>query len=522
MKSKLKNTVVDFWQQKTYQYDYDGLNRLRNATFEGNSQNYSMNLTYDQNGNILTMNRYGKLPNNSFDKIDQLTYNYANNGKSNQLIKVDDQNNTNQQALGFSDKGSFNPTEYYYDPNGNLTKDRNKQIVKIDYNYMNLPRKITFTYFNRIEFKYTANGTKLQKQTYKTGNLATTTDYIGNFIYENQELKYIQTSYGRIVCENNKYERQYFMKDHLGNTAIVFDTKAEVLQEDSYYPFGMNIKELSYTNSQLTITDTRNNFLYNGKELQQDFGLEWLDYGARMLDPVLCRWFAIDAMADNYFSYSPYNYVRNNPILRIDPNGMWDDNITVNSEGFVTNVVETDETNKFYDEEGNQLILNDAEIADNFLTSHEFFTEGDRLYYPLSKSEVKTAIVNVGISDNWLETAYDSYFDADFAYSFLAPIVAKDQGISLKEDYTDKGELYPEQLGYFKVEGYSSIYNLYDAGNFMWGGWMQMNNYSLDKTLDAADWNSILTGYGDDSMEDQRAIKNGYMFYFWNYGKNDK
>jgi len=65
---------------------------------------------------------------------------------------------------------------------------------------------------------------KLQKQTYKTGNLATTTDYIGNFIYENQELKYIQTSYGRIVCENNTYERQYFMKDHLGkknNKAII-------------------------------------------------------------------------------------------------------------------------------------------------------------------------------------------------------------------------------------------------------------------------------------------------------------
>ena len=59
------------------------------------------------------------------------------------------------------------------------------------------------------------------------------------------------------------------------------------------------------------------------KELNQDFGLDWNDYGARFYDAALARWTAVDPLADKFFRWSPYNYVENNPISKIDVKGQW-------------------------------------------------------------------------------------------------------------------------------------------------------------------------------------------------------
>ncbi len=90
---------------------------------------------------------------------------------------------------------------------------------------------------------------------------------------------------------------------------------------DSYYPFGKRQAAMSYLSGS---SEQRNFFLYNGKELQTDFDIDWYDYGARFYDPQLGRWHVVDPLAHKREWLLPYNFVQNNPINRIDPDGALD------------------------------------------------------------------------------------------------------------------------------------------------------------------------------------------------------
>ena len=63
-------------------------------------------------------------------------------------------------------------------------------------------------------------------------------------------------------------------------------------------------------------------YTFGGKELNGDFGLNMLDYGARQRDGASVLWWQVDPLADSYTAWSPYNYAFNNPIRLSDPSGM--------------------------------------------------------------------------------------------------------------------------------------------------------------------------------------------------------
>ena len=94
------------------------------------------------------------------------------------------------KGQGFKD-GNTSGNDYVYDANGNMTKDLNKGISAISYNHLNLPTYISFypSQYASIRYVYSADGTKLKKTVAGYGIPSTTTEYAGNYIYENNTIQ---------------------------------------------------------------------------------------------------------------------------------------------------------------------------------------------------------------------------------------------------------------------------------------------------------------------------------------------
>jgi RHS repeat-associated protein len=112
------------------------------------------------------------------------------------------------------------------------------------------------------------------------------------------------------------------------NTSVYFDdfsivhtrstSALQVMQTTDYYPFGLSMAAQSYQKQ----TALDNDYLYNGKELQDEHNLGWVDYGARMYMPELGRWGVVDPWAKKFVSWTPFNYAFNNPIRFSDFMGL--------------------------------------------------------------------------------------------------------------------------------------------------------------------------------------------------------
>lgn len=324
-------------QIRKYDFSYDQTNRLIAADFKQYTNgsfnttsgvNYAMSgIIYDDNGNLKAMNQMGMV-NNVAQMVDQLVYTLLPG--SNKIAKVSDGAPANGNAkLGDFQDGINGGDDYTYDNNGNLMTDQNKQISSVQYNYLNQPQTIAFTGKGTITYTYDAAGNKLQKVVVDnsgTPTITKVTSYIAGNVYENDILQFVLHEEGRVrPVSTSGYNFDYFLKDHLGNTRMIItddqNIQSPILEATSYNPFGTSQQGISYTSG-----STVNKYRYNGKETQnKEFqdgsGLEWSDYGARMYDVQIGRFVTQDPHAYFYQHINPYNYVMNNPLSYIDPNG---------------------------------------------------------------------------------------------------------------------------------------------------------------------------------------------------------
>ena len=262
------------------------------------------------------------------------------------------------------------------------------------------------------------------------------------------------------------------------DNVIIRNTALALIEENNYYPFGLKHQGYnSVVSSNANAVATK--FKYNGKELQDDDvngnKLNLYDYGARMYDPALGRFHSVDPLAHKRSWVSPYNFVQNNPISRVDPTGALD--------GEFEEVVKEDGTKtktKISD-------LGDAEGIDfthikggahDGQTRIESQTTGHEVYMKSSKNIEGFTKRDGGI--NW-NTIYDEFLSGTGPDNSLISTPGMLQDIMQSPQFADAFQTYldagaPEKMGFNPSFGISGIVA---AGDNMTAQMIGKSSYSF-------------------------------------------
>ena len=336
------------------------------------------------------------------------------------------------------------------------------------------------------------------------------TDYFGGWIYESGQLKEIAHEEGRILATTTGFEYHYYLRDHLGNVRVEFkedaDGEATITQENHYYPFGMRFSGEVFANND-------NDFRYNGKEFQDDFALDWYDYGARFYDAQLGRWHVVDPKAENYYSLTPYSYVANNPLKYIDPDGKRIDEYVFNAEGRYTGKVEKpgEHTGLILGGENSKPMtfkfadpVNDPkDIEKGNITGVEVVGD-DAIAEALDDSGVNNAENQENKVDYILNESDASNLDGEGKMDY---VVTAKINIDDQKQPISSSNLYVTQ-----TESGAVAHNNYNFGNFLWGAGARTLGFSLITSKIGAHYANIKKHGGLDSKDDQYSIGLGYRW----------
>ncbi|MEP5103270.1 MAG: RHS repeat-associated core domain-containing protein, partial [Ekhidna sp.] len=262
--------------EAVYGYTYTPLNQLTSANYatknggswNGDAAMYSMNATYDANGNTQTLER-----NTDGGQLDDLSYTYEAN--SNKLEAVAD-NSSNSDGM----EDYFPGTDYQYDAMGNRTEDLNKQITNIRYNHLQMVDRIEFFDNTTINFSYTATGGKLSKEVKDgSGKSLAKVDYVGTVEYLDDEINQVFIEGGRAYKQNGAYFNEYFITDNQGNNRVAFGVlpdrfiytatmeQSRSAYEESEFSFPANIRSTTQNHTPLGSESVALNGTVAGKEV---------------------------------------------------------------------------------------------------------------------------------------------------------------------------------------------------------------------------------------------------------------
>ncbi len=335
----------NYGEFRDVRYTYDELNRLTKVD-DSKQDVFDEMFAYDAQGRITAQRRAGNVVNPTGGE-----YSYYS-GK-NRLKSVADNMGGTADERTMSDTANF-----VYDSEGNLTEDRSKGL-KISYDWRGMPvefrleptgsssdtarlsmmydgsgRRISKTFLTKSATAaswdtvkvthYTDIGTEIRENyagpTKQTKVVVNMPQGLGRYGIEDAENPDMGSGVGYIP--NTKFE--WYLKNHLGSTMLVYGTQADAnpahsdigtpLAAYDYRAFGEQVNLVSSNNGVDKVTEN-----FTGKELDDEIALNY--FGARYLDPMLALWISVDPKRQYYNSYL---YANNNPVVRVDPDGNQD------------------------------------------------------------------------------------------------------------------------------------------------------------------------------------------------------
>jgi RHS repeat-associated protein len=274
-------------------YTYDNLNRVKQASIQGEEIFVDLDYEYDSIGNMIYKSDIG---------------NYEYNSNTHQVNRA----------------GTHS---YQYDPNGNMIQKDSTTLGYTSYNKVNeiVKNGKTTKFFynsNRARYKKTINE---NDTTYYSGKLfekqiKDTKVYYKNFIYANNSLIgiHVEEDDGSLLIPTI----QYLHKDALGSIDTITNEDGVVIQRVTHKPFGERI--IGNWKNQLENSQALTKRGYTGHEHIND--TEFIHMNGRVYDAVSARFTSADPNIDGMYTtqgFNRYSYVKNNPLNYTDPSGYW-------------------------------------------------------------------------------------------------------------------------------------------------------------------------------------------------------
>ncbi len=230
-------------------------------------------------------------------------------------IVVDDGSSIIYDVNCLNQYTAVEPTSYYYDENGNLSDDgthlyyydcenrlidvndkaTSNPVVSYGYDYQG--RRVSKTVSSSIT-KYCYDGDQVIAE-YNGDTL------LRKFVYGpgiDEPICMIDVSGGNKVY--------YYHFDGLGSVIALSDVNSVIVERYSYDVFGEPNR----------ISDVNNPYMFTGRRYDGEAGLYY--YRARYYDPNIGRFLQTDPIGYDD-GLNMYTYVGNNPIVFVDPSGLW-------------------------------------------------------------------------------------------------------------------------------------------------------------------------------------------------------